>query len=34
VEGGTVRASFGLYTTPGEVDYLAEALTKAREFFA
>jgi len=33
VEGGTVRASFGLYTTEGEVDYLAEALTKAREFF-
>jgi len=34
VEGGTVRASFGLYTTEGEVDYLAEALTKAREFFS
>ncbi|MCO6415577.1 SufS family cysteine desulfurase [Siccirubricoccus sp. KC 17139] len=34
VEGGTVRASFGLYTTEAEVDYLAEALTKAREFFA
>jgi len=33
VEGGTVRASFGLYTTEGEIDYLAEALTKAREFF-
>ncbi|RAI58983.1 aminotransferase class V-fold PLP-dependent enzyme [Roseicella frigidaeris] len=34
VEAGTVRASFGLYTTEGEVDYLAEALTKARAFFA
>ncbi|MBC4015332.1 aminotransferase class V-fold PLP-dependent enzyme [Siccirubricoccus deserti] len=34
VEGGTVRASFGLYTTAQEVDFLAEALTKAREFFA
>jgi cysteine desulfurase/selenocysteine lyase len=33
LEGGTCRASFGLYTTPEEVDYLAEALTKAREFF-
>jgi cysteine desulfurase / selenocysteine lyase len=32
-EGGTCRASFGLYTTPEEVDYLAEALTRAREFF-
>jgi len=29
----TCRASFGLYTTLGEVDYLAEALSKAREFF-
>jgi len=29
----TCRASFGLYTTLGEVDYLAEALVKAREFF-
>ncbi|MXP62268.1 SufS family cysteine desulfurase [Roseomonas sp. M0104] len=29
----TCRASFGLYTTEGEVDYLAEALGKAREFF-
>ncbi|MBO1075612.1 aminotransferase class V-fold PLP-dependent enzyme [Roseomonas marmotae] len=28
------RASFGLYTTVEEVDYLAEALVKAREFFA
>ncbi len=34
LEGGTCRASFGLYTTQGEIDYLAEALTKAREFFA
>jgi cysteine desulfurase/selenocysteine lyase len=29
----TCRASFGLYTTPEEVDLLAEALTQAREFF-
>jgi cysteine desulfurase/selenocysteine lyase len=29
----TCRASFGLYTTEAEVDYLAEALGKAREFF-
>ncbi len=29
----TCRASFGLYTTEGEIDYLAEALGKAREFF-
>ncbi|HWX48784.1 MAG TPA: SufS family cysteine desulfurase [Roseomonas sp.] len=29
----TCRASFGLYTTEDEVDYLAEALGKAREFF-
>ena len=29
----TCRASFGLYTTEQEVDYLAEALGKAREFF-
>ena len=34
LEGGTCRASFGLYTTPGEVDYLADALTAARKFFA
>ncbi|MDN3564940.1 aminotransferase class V-fold PLP-dependent enzyme [Paeniroseomonas aquatica] len=34
VEGGTCRASFGLYTTEAEIDYLAEALTKAREFFS
>ncbi|MFM7304408.1 MAG: aminotransferase class V-fold PLP-dependent enzyme, partial [Alphaproteobacteria bacterium] len=33
VEQGTARASFGLYTTPEEVDYLAGALVKAREFF-
>jgi cysteine desulfurase/selenocysteine lyase len=30
---GTCRASFGLYTTLGEVDLLADALTQAREFF-
>jgi len=30
----TCRASFGLYTTEGEVDYLAEALDKARDFFS
>jgi len=30
----TCRASFGLYTTPGEVDVLADALVQAREFFA
>jgi cysteine desulfurase/selenocysteine lyase len=29
----TCRASFGLYTTPEEVDYLASALEQAREFF-
>ena len=29
----TCRASFGLYTTPEEVDLLAEALTQAKEFF-
>jgi len=34
VEQGTARASFGLYTTPEEVDYFAGALVKAREFFA
>ena len=34
LEQGTARASFGLYTTPDEVDYLAGALVKAREFFA
>lgn len=30
---GTCRASFGLYTTPTEVDLLADALAQAREFF-
>lgn len=34
LEGGTARASFGLYTTPGEIDALAEALVAARKFFA
>jgi len=34
LEGGTCRASFGLYTSAEEVDYLADALAKAREFFA
>jgi cysteine desulfurase/selenocysteine lyase len=29
----TCRASFGLYTTPEEVDLLADALAQAREFF-
>jgi cysteine desulfurase/selenocysteine lyase len=29
----TCRASFGLYTTHEEVDFLAEALTSARRFF-
>lgn len=29
----TCRASFGLYTTPEEVDLLADALGQAREFF-
>ena len=33
-EGGTCRASFGLYTTVEGVDTLAQALVKAREFFA
>jgi cysteine desulfurase / selenocysteine lyase len=31
---GTCRASFGLYTTAAEIDYLAEALVSARRFFA
>lgn len=31
---GTCRASFGLYTTKAEIDYLAEALASARRFFA
>ena len=34
LEGGTARASFGLYTTTGEIDALAEALGAARSFFA
>jgi cysteine desulfurase / selenocysteine lyase len=34
LEGGTARASFGLYTTTGESDALAEALVAARKFFA
>jgi len=34
LEGGTARASFGLYTTAGEIDALADALTAARKFFA
>lgn len=34
LEGGTARASFGLYTTTGEIDALAEALVAARKFFA
>lgn len=29
----TCRASFGMYTTKGEIDILAEALEKARKFF-
>ncbi|MCX8132541.1 MAG: cysteine desulfurase [Roseococcus sp.] len=34
LEGGTARASFGLYTTRGEIDALAAALDAARGFFA
>jgi len=34
LEGGTCRASFGLYTTLGEVNTLAEALAATRRFFA
>jgi len=34
LEGGTARASFGLYTTAGEIDALADALVAARKFFA
>jgi cysteine desulfurase / selenocysteine lyase len=30
----TARASFGIYTTPGEIDMLAETLERVREFFA
>jgi len=29
----TARASFGIYSTIGEIDFLAETLTKVREFF-
>jgi cysteine desulfurase/selenocysteine lyase len=32
-ENGTTRASFGLYTTREEIDFLAEALAGARKFF-
>jgi len=31
---GTCRASFGIYTTAEEIDFLAEALGHARKFFA
>ncbi len=34
LDGGTARASFGLYTTEAEIDALAEGLEAAREFFA
>ena len=30
----SARASFGVYTTSGEVDYLADTLLRVREFFA
>ena len=30
----TARASFGIYTTHEEIDALADALTRVREFFA
>lgn len=30
----TARASFGIYTTPAEIDALADTLTRIREFFA
>jgi len=30
----TARASFGVYTTPQEIDALADALVRVREFFA
>ncbi len=30
----TARASFGIYTTPGEIDVLAETLERVRKFFA
>jgi len=31
---GTARASFGVYTTHAEIDFLADTLVKVREFFA
>jgi cysteine desulfurase/selenocysteine lyase len=31
---GTARASFGIYTTHGEIDVLADTLLRVREFFA
>ncbi len=34
LEGGSTRASFGLYTTREEIDFLASKLTDARRFFA
>ncbi|MBS7811825.1 aminotransferase class V-fold PLP-dependent enzyme [Roseococcus pinisoli] len=34
LEGGTTRASFGLYTTAEEIDLLTVKLTEARKFFA
>jgi cysteine desulfurase/selenocysteine lyase len=34
LDGGSARASFGLYTTHAEIDVLAEALVAARRFFA
>jgi cysteine desulfurase/selenocysteine lyase len=30
----TARASFAIYTTPAEIDFLADALVRVREFFA
>jgi cysteine desulfurase/selenocysteine lyase len=30
----TARASFGIYTTHGEIDALADGLIRVREFFA
>jgi cysteine desulfurase/selenocysteine lyase len=30
----TARASFGIYTTPGEIDVLADTLDRVREFFS
>jgi cysteine desulfurase / selenocysteine lyase len=29
----TARASFGIYTTPAEIDVLAQTLERVREFF-